>query len=270
LKTQNGTAARRVGLLDLNNGVPNLGIRSILDMVKRFAASPGSPDVEVDVFDIRGKEETPNMQYDAFISSGGPGSPFDGEGSQWEGKYFRWLEQAHASGIPTLFICHSFELMIRHFGLAEVVERRSPAFGIFPVHPTSAGRRDEIFTGMDDPFYAADFRHWQVIEADRKRFKELGATILAREKIRDHVPLERAIMAVRVGSNMLGVQFHPEASPEGMAVYFQKDERMKHIAKTYGTRTLKKMLMLLEEPDALAETHATILPRFLHHALTAA
>jgi GMP synthase-like glutamine amidotransferase len=156
--------------------------------------------------------------------------------------------------------------MIRHFGLAAVNRRRSPSFGIFPVHRTRAAERDPVLSAVDDPFYAADFRDWQVVEADQQRFDLLNARILAREKIRPHVDLERAIMAVRVGRNMLGVQFHPEASPDGMALHFLKDEKMKSIIRTYGAKTYDKMLRLLKQPEALAHTHATIIPRFLHHA----
>jgi hypothetical protein len=66
---------------------------------------------------------------------------------------------------------------------------------------------------------------------------------------------------------MLGVQFHPEASPDGMALHFMKDEKMKSVIRTYGTKTFNKMLRLLQQPDALAHTNATIIPRFLHDAV---
>ena len=259
---------RRVAVLDLNNGVPNLGLRSIVDTVETAAASSNGVPVVVEVFDVRGKSDFPAMDFDVFISTGGPGSPFDGEGEPWEKRYFEWLGEAHTLSIPTLFICHSFELMIRFFGLAEVDKRHSPSFGIFPVYLTPAAQNDPVLRAIDNPFYAADFRDWQVVKADRARFKELDATILALEKIRDHVPLERAIMAVRVGPNMLGVQFHPEASAEGMALHFLQDEKMKSIVKTYGADTFAKMMALLEEPNALGHTHATVIPRFLDCAFS--
>lgn len=261
-----GLTGRRVAVLDMNDGVPNLGLGAIVDAVETFASSTGDDPISVDIFDVRGKAEIPNENFDVFISSGGPGSPFDGQGENWEASYFDWLERVRDNHTPALLICHSFELMIRHFGLAAVTRRRSPSFGIFPVHPTAAARYDPVLKAVDDPFYAADFRNWQVVEADRRRLKELDARILAREKVRPHVDLERAIMAVRVGRNMLGVQFHPEASPEGMALHFLKDERMKIVTQTHGADTFDKMLKLLEQPKALAHTHATVIPRFLNHA----
>jgi len=262
------TERRNVAVLDLNNGVPNLGLHSIVELVETAGLSSDRARPVVEIFDVRGKGELPGMDFDAFISSGGPGSPYDGEGDPWETQYFRWLERAHARNIPTLLICHSFELMIRYFGLAAVTARHSPSFGIFPVHPTPAAQADAVFSEVDDPFYAADFRGWQAVQPDMARFKELDATVLAREKIRKHVPLERAIMAVRVGANMLGVQFHPEASPEGMALYFQKDEKMKSVVKAHGAEAFAKMLALLEKPEALERTHATVIPRFLDRALS--
>jgi GMP synthase-like glutamine amidotransferase len=264
----NGDAIRRVGVLDLNNGTANLGLRSILQAVALFGGSNGGRQIETEVFDVRAKGELPTRDFDVFISSGGPGSPYDDEGSRWESDYFRWLERVHLRSIPTLLICHSYELMVRFFGLAIVSERRSPSFGIFPVHPTKAAASDPVMSELEDPFFAADFRDWQVVEADEARFRELDAVILAREKIRPHVRLERAIMAVRVGEHILGVQFHPEASPEGMAQHFQTDRKMKQVVETYGKKTYAKMLALLDDPRALGRTHDVVIPRFLHHAFS--
>jgi len=45
---------------------------------------------------------------------------------------------------------------------------------------------------MEDPFYAVDSRDYQVIEPDHQQLQRIGATILAIEKERPHVLLERA------------------------------------------------------------------------------
>jgi hypothetical protein len=52
-----------------------------------------------------------------------------------------------------------------------------------------------------------------------QRIAEMGGSVLAIEKERPHVPLERAIMAVRFNDAMIGTQFHPEADPTGMSMY---------------------------------------------------
>jgi homoserine O-succinyltransferase/O-acetyltransferase len=41
---------------------------------------------------------------------------------------------------------------------------------------------------LRDPFYSVDSRDYQVIEPDYPRIRTLGATILAIEKNRPHVP----------------------------------------------------------------------------------
>ena len=277
---------KRIAVLDLNDGVPNLGLGSIVDLVESVQPI-GNGDVRrptsdiqpfsVELYDVRQKREIPGIDHDVYISTGGPGSPYDGEGSAWEADYFTWLDRLHAHNLRAgangsskkhaLFICHSFELMVRHFGLAKVTKRRSPAFGIFPVHPTEAGKEDPVIGAADDPFYAADFRNWQVVEGDYPRFAELDATLLAREKVRSHVPLDRAIMSIRVGETILGVQFHPEASPEGMGLHFMQPEKRKQVIDTYGDDAYWKVIDLLQQPETLERTYTTIIPNFLRETL---
>ena len=72
-----------------------------------------------------------------------------------------------------------------------------------------------------------DSREWQLVQPNRKVFKKLGAKILSLEKIRTHVELERAIMAIRFSPEMVGTQFHPEADPEGMKKHFSVEENRK-------------------------------------------
>ena len=64
----------RMAILDMNNNVENMGIASIKRIADRFAV------VDYDVFDVRYKAEVPGLDYDIYISSGGPGDPLDGDG----------------------------------------------------------------------------------------------------------------------------------------------------------------------------------------------
>jgi homoserine O-succinyltransferase len=132
------------------------------------------------------------------------------------------------------FICHSFQMMVRFFGLAEVVERHSESFGIFPVHKTEAGKADPLLQGLADPFYGSDFRNWQVIQPNRPQMKSLGARILCIEKIRPHVPYERAIMAVRVSPEMVGTQFHPESDPASIRWHLHHPAKKDRIIEQLG------------------------------------
>lgn len=258
----------RLAILDLYDGEPNQGMRCIQEIVSQF-----DRELEWDVFDVRGKAEVPDLEYDLFISTGGPGSPLDGDG-HWDDKYFRWLDAVwewnrHPDRPRkfVFFICHSFQMAVHHFGLAEVTRRRSMSFGTFPVHLTGSGLREPLFQGLDNPFYAADFRHWQVVQPRREVLSKMGASILAIEKDRPHVPLERAVMAIRFSPEMIGVQFHPEADPEGMLDHFQHPERRDIVVDEHGQAKYQEMIDHLNDEDKIPRTHDIILPLFIKRSL---
>jgi GMP synthase-like glutamine amidotransferase len=158
---------------------------------------------------------------------------------------------------------------VRHFGVASVVPRRSESFGVFPVHPTAAGRRDVLLRELADPFSAADFRHWQVVQPDATRLDELGASILAIEKKRPFVPLERAVMGIRMSEEVVGLQFHPEADPPGMVRHFRSPERAESVIGKVGMEKYERIMHRLESPDYLKRTHDAVIPTFLREAVRA-
>jgi hypothetical protein len=120
---------------------------------------------------------------------------------------------------------------------------------------------------MQDPFYAVDSRDYQVIEPDHQQLQRIGASILAIEKERPQVLLERAIMAIRFNEYMIGTQFHPEADASGMSLYLQTNEKKKTIIENYGLEKWEQMITHLNDPDKILFTNSHILPNFL---LTAA
>lgn len=262
-----------VAVLDLYNGVDNQGMRCIKEILdfsnKRF----DGVEVRYDIFDVRAKNEVPDLSFDIYISSGGPGSPFDGVGQAWETFYFNWLDEIWNHNIVSgskkyvLSICHSFQLMNRHFDIAEVVKRKSDSFGILPVHLTDAGKRDPLFSQLPNRFYAADFREWQVLQPKMKSIQSLGASILALEKIRPHIPLERAVMAMRISDEIVGTQFHPEADPEGMLYHFSKEEQRKTIIKSHSAEKFQQIMDRLKGPNYLMPTYNTFIPGFLQSAI---
>ena len=73
----------KVAVIDMNNGAPNQGIRGIQEILSRFK-NENNIDLSFDIFDLRQKGEIPGIGYDAYISSGGPGSPIESKGEQWE------------------------------------------------------------------------------------------------------------------------------------------------------------------------------------------
>jgi GMP synthase-like glutamine amidotransferase len=264
----------KVAVIDMNKGRPNQGLRGITDILSRYAAVRAL-DLSPDVFDLRAKNELPGLDYDIYISSGGPGSPYDGEDQPWENSFFKLLDdiedhnRQHDRKKYVFLICHSFQLACRKYNLGIVTMRSSTAFGIFPMSLTEEGEKDVIYDGLPNPFYAVDSRDWQVIDAEDKNFLLSGAEVLAIEKERPYVDLERCIMSIRFSKEMVGTQFHPEADPLGMQLYLLDDEKKEAIIAAHGEEKYTDMLHDLENKHKIMLTQHLVLPNFLNEAIQA-
>jgi GMP synthase-like glutamine amidotransferase len=264
----------KVAILDLYEGVPNQGMRCIREILNQYGEA-NHLHLTWDEFDVRQKKEVPDLSYDLYISSGGPGSPLESENSEWETKYFHWVhhvekynnDPANLIKKNVFFICHSFQLACRHFKVGHVTKRRSTAFGVFPVHMLREGQEEAIFEGLADPFYAVDSRDYQVIQPHHNKIRDMGGQILCIEKERPHVPLERAIMAIRFNPNMVGTQFHPEADAIGMSMYLQTEEKKKTVIQSHGYEKWETMIQHLNDPDKILWTYSHILPNFLDQSI---
>ncbi len=258
---------KRLAILDMYDGFPNQGMRCIKDIVNSFSDS-----VEWDLYDVRGAAEVPGLDYDIYISTGGPGNPLDGDGI-WDKKYFNWLQsvwewnQQSDRKKHVLFICHSFQMAVHHFKLGRVLPRRTMSFGTFPVYRTSEGRLEPLFNDLPSPIWVADFRRFQVVQPNKDRLNELGASVLAIEKERPHVDLERAIMAIRFSPEIMGVQFHPEADAAGMIKHFNRPEIKEEVIAEYGTQKWLRIQRDLRDPRKIAQTHRLFIPSFIERAL---
>src|SRR6187431_1203239 len=82
----------RIAILDLYDGAANQGMRCIREILNQYS-DQFHIDISWDEFDVRQKNEVPDLSYDLFISSGGPGSPLETIGTEWERVYFNWLQQ---------------------------------------------------------------------------------------------------------------------------------------------------------------------------------
>jgi len=265
----------KVAVIDMNNGVTNQGMRGIQEVLLRYREEM-EIDLSFDLFDLRQKDEIPGLDYDIYISSGGPGSPYDGEGQQWENDFFDLLSNIEAFNQGSVqvkkhvfLICHSFQMACRKFGLGEVVKRRSSAFGIFPVFLTEEGEEDALFNGLPNPFFTVDSRDWQVTNPDDSLFSSAEAKVLALEKERPHVDLERCVMAIRFTKEIVGTQFHPEADPVGMKQYLLQEDKKKAIIASHGEQKYQDMLHSLDNPTRIALTQRIVLPNFLNEAINA-
>ncbi len=262
----------KVAILDMYEGVPNEGMRCIRELLTAYAAEKGL-DLQADTYEVRLQQQVPDLSYDIYLSTGGPGSPVDSAGSEWEQAYFglvhdllQWNEREMVKK-PMLFICHSFQLICRYFELGQVCLRKSAAFGVFPVHQTAAGRQEPVFHHLPEPYYIVDSRNWQVIGLREDKLKAMGARVLAIEKDRPHVPLERAVMAIRFNDHFLGTQFHPEADAAGMRKYLLQEEKKQHVINAYGEAKYESMLEQLTDPGKIMLTHDQFIPAFLNEII---
>ena len=255
----------------MNNNRANQGMRNIREISQAFKENAGET-VEIEIFDVRYKNEIPKVEdFDIFISSGGPGNPHR-EGYEWEQKFADFLNQLWEHNINSdqkkfaFLICHSFQLASIHWSLGNICKRKSYSFGVMPIHKTEEGAKDFLLKNLPEPFYAVDSRAYQFIEPNYKKLDEMGMKIVALEKVRPHIHLERAVMAIRFSDEIFGTQFHPEADPKGMLENLKDDKNREAMIESFGTEKYLETLDRMDDPDKIVLTQAQILPRFLRSA----
>ena len=266
----------KIAILDMYNNFPGEGMRCIIKLIDEFQVKEELL-IETTIFNVRVNHEIPDLSYDIYISSGGPGSPLESSES-WEKPYFNFIDslfkynksEPAISGESTkkymFLICHSFQLVARHLGVGNITKRKSTAFGVFPVNQIDKSIQEQLFEGLPEPFYVVDSRDYQLVSPNKKRIKDLGVTILRMEKERPHVNLERAIMAIRFSNEVFGTQFHPEADGIGMLKYLSTEDKKKVVIKTHGLEKYNDMIDKLDDPDKILLTESIIIPTFLKKA----
>ncbi len=264
----------KIAVLDLYEGFPNQGMRCIQEIVEHWAQT-NNISFTYHTYNVRQELVVPDLSYDLYISSGGPGSPLETEGEPWDNLYMDWLRMvenwnndvSNPVKKHVFFICHSFQLACRYYDIAEVCKRKSTSFGVFPIHRMHEGENETVFQGMRDPFYAVDSRDYQVISPNHQKLRKMGAQILAIEKHRPHVPYERAIMSIRFNDYFIGTQFHPEADAIGMSMYLQREDKKAGVIENHGEAKWKSMVEQLQDPEKIMWTYKNILPNFLNLAV---
>ncbi|MBE4948580.1 GMP synthase [Chryseobacterium culicis] len=261
----------RIALLDMNNNHVNQGFRNIKEISEAFQQH-SEENVVIKTFDVRFKDEMPEIgDFDIFISSGGPGNPHR-EGHDWEDRFAHFLDavlehNTYNEDKKYLFlICHSFQLASIHWNLGNICKRKSYSFGVMPVHKTDEGKEEFLFKNLQDPFYAVDSRAYQFIEPNHERFEELGMTVMAIEKFRPHINLERAVMAVRFSEEIFGTQFHPEANPESLIENLKDEKNREAMIENFGMEKYLETMDRIDDEDKIILTRNQILPRFLQFA----
>jgi homoserine O-succinyltransferase/O-acetyltransferase len=258
-----GPSPIKIAVLDMYDGTPNLGMRCLHNIIQVWGNEKGL-EVELNIYNTRGKSEIPNDSYDVYLCSGGPGSPIDSATAQWDIQYTRWLEHIYSIHKPVFLICHSFQIACRHFNLGKVCLRKSRQIGILPVH---ALIEDELFNGLEDTFYAMESRSYQIIEPNDEKINLMNAKIIALEKMRPTVPLERAIMGIKFSEKMYGVQFHPEADLRELVVYFNEPSTKQKIIDEFGIEKWERIMNHLDETSPIHYTYTHFIPNFLDKAI---
>jgi homoserine O-succinyltransferase/O-acetyltransferase len=263
----------RVCIVDMNNGHVNQAMRCLRGIVAQFfeRVRRHNPDVPCELGEVSPRNTTDPVpdNYDLYLSSGGPGSPYDGDGMQWVTDYGRFVDGVMESSVTgggaqrSLFaICYSFEMVVRHLNIAAVVPRVDRKFGVMPVYMTPEGQEHPLLKPFGDRLFAFEHRNWEAVDLDTRKLATLGGKLLALES-RDGVSKGRAILGLDMGPGLESVQFHPEADRPGVMNWISRPEQAAAFKATYGEVTYQAMLRTLDDPKRLARTYALVIPGWL-------
>lgn len=257
----------------MNNGHVNQAMRCFRRIVDAFfdRVHAKNPTLRCERIEVspRDTNDPVPRHADLYLSSGGPGSPFDGDHEPWSRDYGAFLDavasSAQASGEDqkSLFgVCYSYEMIVRHFAFARMARRNGRKFGVMPVYTTRAGQEHPLFAPFGDRLFAFEHRNWEAIDLDESRLETLGGQLLARES-RDGFSKGHALLGFDVTHGIEAVQFHPEADRAGVMNWISRPEQASAFRATYGEETYQAMLRTLDDPSRLARTYALVIPGWM-------
>ena len=70
------TAPIKIAIIDMYDGSPNVGMQCIDNILNNWTKSQNRP-IEKTIFQLRDQCQVPDLNFDIYISTGGPGSPTD-------------------------------------------------------------------------------------------------------------------------------------------------------------------------------------------------
>ncbi|MBL8714671.1 MAG: hypothetical protein JNL79_01675 [Myxococcales bacterium] len=267
----------RVGIVDMNAGHANQAIRCLGVILDHFEArvvakNPGLKMSRAHV-SPRDKDEATPRDCHLLLCSGGPGSPFDGDGEDWVDDFGDLLDhvvdentRTMVGGIghgPGLFaVCYSYEMAVRHFDVADLRPRATRKFGVMPIYTTDEGRQHPLLADFGDRLFAFEHRNWEAVGLDESALARHGGTLLARES-RDGFSKGEALMAFDFAPGVEGVQFHPEADRPGVMAWVARPDQAAAFKEAYGITTYERMVKTVDDPMRLARTFALMIPGFL-------
>lgn len=267
--------ALRVCLVDMNNGVANQATRCFRRLYDAFQkrVKQANPGLEVTFRHVQPRNlgELPDDDVDLILSSGGPGAPHDGYEDTWCTGYRKFLDKVVERNIvapdtapKALVVCHSFEIAVLHFQVAEMVRRPKLKFGVMPAYITEHGQEVDYLAPFGYRLFTWEHRNWEAVNLDAKRLGELGGSLTAMESHANaKVNTGDAILGLHFAPGVHGTQFHPEADKPGVMAWIEKPEHTIQVEEQYGRPLYEKMITTLSNPDRLARTFALLIPGWL-------
>jgi GMP synthase-like glutamine amidotransferase len=159
----------------------------------------------VDLWQSAG-EPLPVDQAQALVVMGGPMSVNDP--LPWLREEERYVTRAISSGVPVLGVCLGAQLLARCLG-AQVSPMARKEIGWYPIRLREPAMADPLFHGLQPEEIVF---HWH----GESFSLPAGAEWLAESELCGR-------QAFRHGSNLYGLQFHPEVTPEIIRMWCRED-----------------------------------------------
>lgn len=225
-----------VALIDLTDRRRAHGPAAIAAAVRRAGAQPA-------FFTPRQGGALPSLPAEAYIVTGGPGSPTNA--CTWRSHLLREIAR-WAGRAPVLGICLGFQLIALEAGWP-VRPLRSRRFGLYPLRVTARGRSDPLLAGVTADAACFEARSFAVGIGD-------PAQVLARAGGDD-------VTAARFASLVEGVAFHPEVTPIEVERFLASD------AGAGARGAFRGDTVPVITPQRLQSVAATVIPGFLARVL---
>jgi GMP synthase (glutamine-hydrolysing) len=164
----------------------------------------------------------------------------------WMLRLAEWTRRMVTAQVPYLGICFGHQLLAKAMGGTVDFHPQGREIGTVPIELSNAAAADPLFAALPRHFLA------HAVHAQSVRKLPKGATLLAGNAF-------EATHAFRIGSCAWGVQFHPEFTPERLAIYI---EHLKPDLLAAGRDIDALRAGLAATPEA-----ARLLPRFARIAL---
>jgi GMP synthase (glutamine-hydrolysing) len=168
-------------------------------------------------------------RFDAIIVTGSPMSAT--QPTDWMKRTGELMVDAGEKRVPALGVCFGHQLLGMACGVEVIRNPQGREIGTVEMALTEAGRKDPLFEGIPARFPI------QTTHQDIVPTLPAGATLLASNGA-------ASVQSMAVGPYLRGVQFHPEASTEGIkAVIESRVEIIDREGEAQGERSRSRRIL---------------------------